>query len=115
MHSLDFQIAPSSQSAQQQSAEIEGYVRTLQQLKASRKEREKVIEQAKMTEQVLTLSAVQSSATTITTTLVEAMTKEAKRLRKELETLVSSHKINGSTWTYVHTLDLFDNVTLIVL
>lgn len=89
MHSLDFQIAPCSHSAQQQSAEIDRYVKALQQIEASKEERDKVLEQAKLTEQVLTLSAVNQSTITITTTLVDAMVKEAARLRKELESLVS--------------------------
>lgn len=87
---MDFQIAPTSLTAQQQSVEIDNYVKALQKLEVKREEREKVLDKAKLTEQVLTLSAVnQSNTFTITPTLVEAMVKEAAQLRKELENLVS--------------------------
>lgn len=90
VHTLDFQIAPTSLTAQQQSVEIDNYVKALQKLEVKREEREKVLDKAKLTEQVLTLSAVnQSNTFTITPTLVEAMVKEAAQLRKELENLVS--------------------------
>ncbi len=93
MHCLDFQIAPTSHTAQQQSVEIERYVKALQQLEASKEKREKILEKAKLTEQVLTLSAVNQSATfTITPALIEAMVEEAARLRKELDNIVSTHK-----------------------
>lgn len=59
-------------------------------MSALREERAKVEQKAEITEQVLTLSAVNQSGFTITPELVTTMVQEAAKLRKELEDLVST-------------------------
>lgn len=88
-HCLDFQIAPTSNTAQQQSVAIDKYVKDMQHLSTLREERVKLNDKAAIVEQVLTLSAVNQSATFSTTPdLITAMLKEASKLRKELENTV---------------------------
>jgi hypothetical protein len=61
----------------------------LQQLSGLKEERERLNDQAAIVEQVITLSAVNQSATFSTTPdLVTAMLEEASRLRKELDDAV---------------------------
>lgn len=92
MHCLDFQIAHHSSTAQQQSVAIQNYANHLQHLSTLREDRAKVEQRAQVTEQVLTLSAVNQSDFTITPELVANMVQEAAKLRKELEDLVSMTK-----------------------
>ena len=66
VHCLDVQLAPTVQAAQQQSLEIQSYAKALQQLETSKEEREKILQKATTTEQMLTMSAVQSATFTIT-------------------------------------------------
>lgn len=89
VHCLDFQIAPTSHTAQQQSADVHRYAKALQDLENSREEREKILERITVTEQFLTMSAMNQSATfTITPALVEAMVEEAAKSRKDLADIV---------------------------
>lgn len=101
MHCLDFQIVPTSRTAQQQSVAIDRYVKNLHQLAALKEERDRVHDKASIVEQVLTLSAVNQSATfTTTPQLVTAMLQEAAKLRQELENIVSI----DHTRIHIHTL-----------
>lgn len=89
VHCLDFQIAPTSTTTQQQSAAIDKYAKNLQKLSALREERVRVDEKASTVEQVITLSAVNQSATfTTSPQLIELMLEEAAKLRKELGDIV---------------------------
>ena len=90
-HCLDLQVIPTSTAAQQQSVAIDMYIANLQKLSSLREERNKTETQAEVAEQVLTLAAVNHSATfTTTPALVEAMVEEATKLRNELRDLVRS-------------------------
>jgi hypothetical protein len=92
-HCLDFQIAPTSSTAQQQSSAIDTYVKNLQSLSSLREDRSSLEERAATVEQVLTLCAVnQSSRFTTTPQLVTAMTEEAAKLRNELQGIVRARK-----------------------
>jgi len=94
-HCLDFQVAPSSSAAAQGSVAIDTYVTNLRRLSSLREERDRVQQKSEVVEQVLTLSAVNQSATfTTTPALVEAMMEEATKLRSELQDLVSSSPSN---------------------
>lgn len=59
-------------------------------MSALQEERAKVEQRAEITEQVLTLSAVNQSGFTIAPELVTTMVEEAAKLRKELDDLVST-------------------------
>ena len=89
VHCLDFQIAPTSQAAQQQSLRIQQYVKALKSIDELREKREGVVQRVTLTEQIITMAAVnQSSNFTITPALVDAMVKEAAKLRKEIDSIV---------------------------
>ena len=90
VHCLDFELAPTSATAQQQSSTIERYAKSLRQKADLEEEKSKLEQQAAVAEQVITLAAINMSATfTTTPDLVDAMATEAARLRKKIADTVS--------------------------
>lgn len=95
VHCLDYQTVTSS-TAQQLA--IQAYALNIEKLSSLREEKLQVEGKAAMLEHVLTLSAVNESASfTTTPQLVQAMVKEAAKLRNELQAIVrSSHLLNST-------------------
>jgi len=92
VHKLDYEIAAAA-APQTSQTSFSTYINQQHELTAMKEERDRIEQQAQLMEQVITLSAVNQSATFTTTThLITAMQKESTKLRKELQELVSMLK-----------------------
>ena len=69
-------------------------------MSALQEERARVEQKAAIAEQVLTLSAVNQSGSTINPVLVSSMVEEAAKLHKEIEDLVSTDHKYAKRCTY---------------
>lgn len=89
VHQLDLELAAKSCSTGT-STSFAAYIQATQQLATLKEDRDRVQERATIVEQVTTLSAVNQSATFVTTPLlISAMLQEAAKLRQELQDIVS--------------------------
>ena len=88
-HCLDFQIAPQSTSAQQEFRAIGEYAKALTNLRQSEDEKARIEEQIEVAEQVLTITAVNTSSTfTTTPQLLAATVQEVARLKEQITAVV---------------------------